>query len=256
MRLSGRSSSFAAYGRHPRAACAIIQTAVDRMTGRGTRLDLIKHFLEQHPYFRDLSDAEIDQIARLGITRTLTRGEILSLEGDPLTAVYFVLEGRIQAIKTSPQGREQVVSELTAGQSFYIVPALDNDPLPTTTRAATRATLVSFSCSDFLGLLHRYPSLAMQVLLDFARRLRQLSTLVENLSLRSVPGRLARLLLERATAPTGHRMTQREMAAQLGTVREVVARSLLQFEEQGLIHLHRGVIEIVNFEALQHIASR
>jgi len=70
-----------------------------------------------------------------------------------------------------------------------------------------------------------------------------------------VSERLAKLLLAHAASPDERRTTQREMAAQLGTVREVVARTLAQFEMQGWIRLERGSITIVDAEALRQAAS-
>ncbi len=218
-------------------------------------MESIRQYLAEHAYFRGLSPSDLEHVARLATLRTLARGEILALEGDECRAVYLIVQGRVQALKMSPQGREQIVSEMRPGASFYIVPALDGGPLPATTRAATRATLISFTCQGWRDLLRCYPSVAMQVLVDFARRLRHLTSLVEDLSLRSVPQRLARMLLERAQSTGDRQTTQREMAAQLGTVREVVARTLNQFERQGIIHLRRGVIEIVNLTALRKLAS-
>jgi len=218
-------------------------------------VEITRQYLAAHPYFRALSPVELAKIAQLASSRTLARGEMLALEGDACTSVYFVVQGRIRAFKISPQGREQVVSELGAGQAFYIPPALDGGPLPVTTQAATKATLISFSRQDFLLLLQRHPSIAMQVLVDLARRLRQLSSLVEDLSLRSVQERLARVLLERAGTSEGRHLTQREMAAQLGTVREVLARALSQFEHQGWIRVRRGLIEIIDPQALRRIVS-
>ncbi len=218
-------------------------------------MEVIRQFLAAHPYFQGLSAPEVARVAQLAAWRTLSRGEILALEGEACTAVYFVVQGRVRALKMSPQGREQVVNELHAGQAFYTAPALDGGPLPVTTQAATKALLLSFARQDFLALLQEHPSVAMQVLTDLARRLRQLSSLVEDLSLRSVSERLARLLIERAEAPEKQRITQREMAAQLGTVREVLARTLSQFERRGWIRLHRGVIEIVDLQALRQVVS-
>ncbi len=94
----------------------------------------------------------------------------------------------------------------------------------------------------------------MRVLVMFAQRMRKLTSLAEDLSLRTVPERLAKLLIERAVSSADHRMTQREMAAQLGVVREVVARSLSRFEQQGWIRVRQGVIEILDPEALRQAA--
>lgn len=217
-------------------------------------MDVALQYLSEHPFFGDLDSSELGRIARAATVRRLTRGEVLAIEGDPCTSVCIVIEGRIRALKMSAQGREQVVAELVSGDGCYFAPAIDGLPLPVTTQAATRATLLCLSRDDFVGLLGRYPSVAVGVLAEFASRLRKLTSLVENLSLRTVPQRLARLLLQRADNPTSHRMTQREMAAQLGTVREVVARALGDLSRRGLIDVQRGVIELVDRAALDRLA--
>lgn len=207
-------------------------------------------FLREHAFFAELSQEQLAEIAALAATRRIQRGEILGLEGEPCTTVYFVLQGRIRAVKVSSEGREQVVDALSAGQGFYIVPALDGLPLPLMTQADTRTILLSFPRNDFVAILQRYPSVLMHVTRAFAQRLRRLVVLVEDLALRSVSQRLARLLVERARAPTVQRMTQQEMAAHLGTVREVVARALGSFDRRGWIKLQRGRIEILDLQAL------
>jgi len=213
-------------------------------------------FFSQHPLFRDLDERTLQRLAQQAVPVALHAGEILALDGDPCDAVYFLAEGRVRAIKATAQGREQVVTELGSGEPFYLVPALDEQPLPVTTQAATRATVLRLARADLIALLHEQPSLSLRLLHHLAQRLRALTTLVESLSLFSVPQRLARLLVERAASPDDHRMTQREMAAQLGTVREVVARTLGQFAERGWLRLGRGSIEILDAQALRDLATQ
>jgi CRP/FNR family cyclic AMP-dependent transcriptional regulator len=219
-------------------------------------MDLVQQSLAGHSFFRGLDDRQIEEITRLATVVKLDRGQVLALESEPGSAVYMIISGRLRAFKMSAQGREQVVSALEPGQAFYLVPVLDGGPLPTTTQALTRATVLRISRQDFLALMERFPSVALHVAIDLARRLRQITDLVEDLALRTVPQRLARLLVETARAPTGHRLTQREMAARLGTVREVIARTLSQFEERGWIRLQRGVIEIIDVQALETLAEQ
>jgi CRP/FNR family cyclic AMP-dependent transcriptional regulator len=225
-------------------------------------LDEIRAFLAHHPYFAELDERELLSIARRATPRRLARDEILGLEGDPPTAIYFLMRGGVRALKLSPQGREQVVNLLGPGHAFYMVPALDGSALPVTTQAVEASELLSFSRHDFVHVLHHHPSVAIYVLADFARRLRQMSALVGDLALRTAPQRLARLLVQKARSPASkgpsRRMTQREMAAQLGTVREVVARTLREFESQGWIRVHRGVIEIIDpdeLDAASHLSG-
>ena len=217
--------------------------------------ETIRDFLSQQPFFRTLSPDDLAQLAGQAWVRSTERDEIIALEGDPCRAVYIVVQGRIKAVKTSLQGREQVVQVMSAGEIFYLVPALDGGPLPVTTQAVTRARLVGLGREALLAFLEGHPALAFQALGELARRLRQMSILIENLSLRTVAERLARLLCEQVSQEGPQRMTQREMAARLGTVREVVARTLAQFDRQGWIRLGRGAIEILDLDALRQAAA-
>lgn len=212
--------------------------------------------LRAHPGFAELAPGDLARVAATTSEVRLARGEILALEGEPCVSIYFVWEGRVRALKTSPQGREQVVNELRPPQAFYLVPALDGGTLPTTTQAATRTRLLAMARERFLEVLDAYPAVARALLVDFSRRLRRLSALAGELSLYTVPERLARLLLATAETPNAPRMTQHEMATSLGTVREVVARTLADFQDRGWLRLERGRIEILDVEALRELASR
>lgn len=216
-------------------------------------MERIRNFLSSHPWFRGLAPRQLDQVAKQASWQSVMRGELVALEGDPCQEVYLVVEGRLRLVKSSSDGREQVVAELQAGDSLHTVPALDGGPIPTSAMAATRAMMVGFTRSDFLILLQQNPRVGACLLLEYAQRLRQLTTLVEDLSLHTVPQRLARLLLQRGEAGSGERITQREMAAQLGTVREVLARNLAEFERRGWLRITRGVIEITDAQALRDV---
>ena len=216
---------------------------------------VLRRFLREHPYWAGLDERALSEVEAAARVRELERGQVYALEGDPCDAICFVLIGRIDAVKLSAEGRRQVVNVVQAGQSFYLVPALDGGTLPVTTVAATRSLLACFRGDAFLALLERHPSLMRAIAGDLAHRLRRMGDLVADLSLRSVPQRLARLLLERAEGRLPSRMTQRDMAAQLGTAREVVARCLGRFQDEGWVRVGRGVIEVLDAEALRHEAA-
>jgi CRP/FNR family cyclic AMP-dependent transcriptional regulator len=102
-------------------------------------------------------------------------------------------------------------------------------------------------------LLEKHPNLARIVIQNLARRIHYLIGLVEDLSLRSVEGRLARILLEQASEGMVYRQrwaTQTEMAARLGTVPDVLNRALRSLVEAGLIQVERRVIHILDSQGL------
>ncbi len=112
------------------------------------------------------------------------------------------------------------------------------------------------ACGSVPEPVGRAPALERGLLQTFAGRLRRLSDLVGELSLYTVPERLARLLLEVAGAPPERRLTQQEMAVRLGTVREVVARTLADFQSKGWLTLDQGRIAIRDADALRDLAFR
>jgi CRP/FNR family transcriptional regulator len=134
---------------------------------------------------------------------------------------------------------------------------LDEGPNPATAEALDQVTLYLFPRQSFIQMVKKHPDLAWVILENLAQRLRHLTALVEDLSFRTVRGRLAKLLLEQASkgqVEKGGWLTQEEMAARLGTVREVVSRSLRSLEEEGLIRIARHRIIILEREALEEQA--
>lgn len=209
---------------------------------------------QSHPFYSVLGH-EFGELQSMMTLRHLQRGEVLSLEGEPCSYVYWVAEGRLRMVKTSIGGREQTLTELSVGEVLNLVPALDGGALPATALAATRASVFVLRKEALIRLLQRYPALAMSVLYDLARKLRKQTELAADLALRSVGERLARLLVAEAATAQGLHTTQREVAARLGTVREVLARELARFESRGWIRLGRGSIEIIDLAAIRRLAD-
>jgi CRP/FNR family transcriptional regulator len=157
-----------------------------------------------------------------------------------------VAEGVVKTFKTSSDGKEQIIALMRPGDSFDDVPLLDHEPAPLSAQALGPVKLYGLRRADMELLLKQHPELAHSMLRLRAKRIRELIAVVEDLSFRSVAGRVARILLENAGSPSqlGPRLTQRDMAAMAGTAREVVGRSLKYLEEEGLVRMedHRLVI--------------
>jgi len=208
-----------------------------------------------YPYARSLSVPAYNAMCKMMSIRRLQRDEVLASESEPCEAVYWVAEGRLRVLKVAPNGREQTLYEAHQGAVLNLVPALDGDPSPATIVAATRSSLFVLSVTALDELIGRYPELARLLLRELAARLREQTNLSAELALRSVGERLARLLVDSVSIEGGLHTTQREMASRLGTVREVLARELARFERRGWIIASRGVIEVVDYTALQHLAE-
>lgn len=205
------------------------------------------------PPFATLSDAVLARVASVAIRRIYAPGELIIAEGAPCRAAYFIASGEVRIFRISPGGREQVLARLGPGQAFNTVPVLLLHSLNhATAQAVTPTTLYVIPADDLRRLTAQHLELALALLQDLAKRLYHLTDLVENLSLRTVRGRLARFLLDHAEAgQVTHRWTQGEIAAELGTVREMVGRTLRAFADAGLIRLERQRIILLDREGLE-----
>jgi len=210
-------------------------------------------FLKSNPYFLGLSPAELDSIGPHIFEKTVERGEVILLEGEPVEAIFFVVSGAVKVFKTSAAGKEQILSIVRPGESFNDVPIFDDGPNPVSAQAMGPVVLYGIAKDELEAIIQAHPRVATNIIKVLAERLRQLVVLVEDLSFRHVIGRVARILLEHAGNGVGSspRLTQQEMAALAGTAREVVARSLKVLEEEGLIRMERHRIAITDRESLQ-----
>lgn len=216
-------------------------------------MDKIDDRIKKISLFSTLTVETLAAVQRKAFYQTVQTGEVIFLEGEPCKAVYFILEGKVFVYHTSLDGREQVLVMATSGQSFNIVPPFQAATLNVASaRAVTSGTLCGLHLHDFLALLQSHPDFSLALLRDFADRLSHLTGLVNKLALHSVRGRLAQFLLDQADQKQGTRnWTQDEMAEQLGSVRDVIGRTLREFIQLGLIRKERQKMVLLDRNGLE-----
>ncbi|HNR96898.1 MAG TPA: Crp/Fnr family transcriptional regulator [Anaerolineae bacterium] len=209
--------------------------------------------LQGIPLLAGLPEHVRDAVAKAMSVRSCSAGELLLVGGERCEAAYFVLEGAVTVFRDAPSGRQQVLKRIDAGQPFNLVPALR--ALATnhaSAQAVVTTRLLSIGSNDLRGLIRRFPDLGLALLEDLADKLDHLTNLVETIALRSVRGRLARFLLDHAeSGQVPRRWTLDEIAAQLGTVRDMVGRSLRGLADAGLIDLNRERIVLLDRSGLE-----
>lgn len=212
--------------------------------------------LKSVPYFHDLDASALQRIrASLSLVR-LDKGQILFTEGEPAQAMYVVRSGQVKIFKLSPDGREQVLRLAGPGDCFNEVPIFDDGPNPANVQAVEPSLLWAIRRVDMRRLVEEHPAIAIGFLRAFAGKLRYFTRKVEDLSFRSVTSRVAKLLLEiaeddgRGGLRLRQQFTQQEMAAVVGTAREMIGRAFKALEKEGAIKLDRHRVVIVSKAAL------
>lgn len=215
-------------------------------------------FLKSLPYFTTLRPSQLDDIARAADESSFARGEVIILEGEPCRGLYVVRSGLVRIFKSSAKGREQVLFLAGPGDTFNDVSVFDGGPNPANA-SALEATTVYIIPKETMAHIAIENQTARAIIKVFASRLRRLTALVEDLSLRSVTGRLAKLLLTLAVVENESKpipqLTQEEMAVMIGSVRDVVGRTLRSLEAMGAIEIRGKRINIIAPDMLKDISQ-
>ena len=215
--------------------------------------------LRQCSYFATLDEGLLAALAEGTRLLRFERGEVLFWQDEPSAGLHMLRRGLVKLFKVSTQGREQIVNIFEEGATFGEVPTFDAGVNPVNVAALEDSEVWVIDAQIIRSLMSEHPEMCHAVVLNLARNLRMLVGVIEQLSFYQVTHRLARLLAqlspEQLGGETSARLTQDQLAARLGTVREVAARSLRQLERIGAIRLRRRQIEIVDRAALEEWAQ-
>jgi CRP-like cAMP-binding protein len=205
-------------------------------------------------YFSELDSKTLQSIAQNAIARKYDPGQLVILEGEESTGLYIMQDGWGKVIKIAVDGREQILQFLGPGDTFNAVGVFTEAVNPATVVALEESIIWLIRRAVMLELLEKYPKLARQIIADLSRRIQHLIGLVDDLSLRKLEARMARVLLEHSKGELIERhswATQNEMAARLGTVPDVINRTLRKLVEEGLIEVSRKEIRILERAILE-----
>lgn len=218
---------------------------------RKAKIKALKH----NPYFQGLEDSVLVELSLGTSLRHYEPGEIICWQGEPADGLYRIEKGSVKLFKLSPKGRELVIRVFESGDSFNEVPVFDEGMNVVNVAALGRLELWVVDAGVIRTTLREYPEMARAVIHNLTQNLRMLVEKVEELSFYQVTTRLARLIsrsrIEQQPGQGLDGLTQDQLAARLGTVREVVARSLRELEKSGAIQVNRKQIEVINENRLQ-----
>ena len=216
--------------------------------------------LTRVPIFSGLIENELAFLAQRTVARRFSAGETVFAEGEPCTGLYVVESGHVRIFKSSPGGREHVLSIEGPGGSVAELPVFDGGNYPASVMAVDDATLLFVSKQDFQSLCLTHPQVALKVLRVVGARLRRLVGIIEELSFTTVRHRLAAFLV-RLAKTSGKRSADgieirlpannQELASQIGTVRELVSRNLSRFQAEGMLKVDGRLVVVTNLKALE-----
>jgi len=228
------------------------------MSNSNDSLPLFIEQLRESPFFGPLSEKSLAFLETQAKQTRYQASATIFWEGEPSQGLYWLQSGTLKAVKYSTSGREQILHLIQPGRTFNEVGAFTTMPNPASIVALVPAQVWHIPGDAIRKLIRQDPTFAQLIIDVLSERLRHSVTLVEDLSLRPVINRLSRLILDEADGDTLQRpswYTQNELAARLGTVADVIHRSLRKLEIDSLIEVERQQIRIINRDELEKLAA-
>lgn len=217
--------------------------------------------LYRNRVFHSIAQPDLIQVAQIASSRSYRKGEKVILFGDIWPYLFLVGEGQIDAMKESSEGRSLRVTSFSAGEIFWGLAFFHEEtPMPVTLDVREDSLLYLWSRDSILPILLRNGQASWELSCLMAERMQRASELVEDLAFQPVAGRLARLLLDHfemaGDAAISRHLTLDEMAARIGSTREMVCRALYNFSDKKLIEVTRTEFVLTNREGLSHLMER
>ena len=220
----------------------------------------IRQHLSQVDLFKGLTVEQLEAIARIVSAKEYKKGQLVFSEGDDGLGFYLVIRGRVKIYKLSPEGKEQIMHIFGPGQPFAEVPVFEGSRYPASAEAMENSKLFFLPKKDFIALIQENPFLAMNMLASLSQRLKQFSNLIESLSLKEVPGRLASYLLYLSDKNGSIDefmldIAKSQLASLLGTIPETLSRIFSKMGSRQLVKIDGPRITIINREGLEDLAE-
>jgi CRP/FNR family transcriptional regulator len=211
--------------------------------------------LGQNSYFSNLNQAILDKLVPGVTLQAYERGEVIFWEGEACAGLHIIQQGSVKLFKTSHSGRELIINFLEEGATFNEVPVFDEGENPVNAAALEPSSIWVVEAEVIQAAMREHPEVYRAAIANLTQNLRMLVRKVEELSFYQVTNRLARLITqlqpEQLAGDSPVRLTQDQIAARLGTVREVVARALRELERSGAIQIKHRKIAIRDEEMLR-----
>lgn len=220
----------------------------------------ISEIIARASLFDGLPAGQIEVLAQICLDQKFEKGQTLFSEGNRAKGFYLVVSGKLKIYKLSREGKEQILHIFGPGEIFGEVPVFAGGSYPANAEAIEPGRALFFPRDSFIALIEREPSIALNMLGILSQRLRRFTHLVEDLSLKEVPGRLAAYLIflgERSENPENLELdiTKAQLASLLGTIPETLSRILAKMAQQEIIAVEGRKIRLLDRKTLESLAS-
>lgn len=222
-------------------------------------MKILEH-LKNTPLFQGLTAEDLDELAMILTDQEFKRGQTIFSEGDEGLGFYVVVSGLVKIYKLSMDGKEQILHIFEPGEPFAEAAVFSGASFPAHALALKTSRVFFFPRASFIEVIKNHPTLAMNMMAALSMRLKKFAHMIEALSLKEVPGRLASHILylyeqQEDSEEVDLKIAKNHLASLLGTIPETLSRILTKMHKQGLISSSGSTITILDHDGLEDLAE-
>lgn len=221
-------------------------------------MELLK-IIANIPLFNGLTEPQLAELAMIVTDQQFKRGVTIFAESDRGVGFYILVAGQVKIYKMSVDGKEQTLHIFGPGEPFAEAAVFTGKSYPAYAETMQDSRVLFIPREAFVTLIGTNPALAMNMLGALSQRLKKFAGMIEALSLKEVPGRLAAHLLLLSGQQGGDEFNlnigKAQLASILGTIPETLSRIFKKLSEGGYIEVQGAKIRIVDREGLEALAS-
>jgi CRP-like cAMP-binding protein len=228
------------------------------------KMNVSLRFLKHVPLFAGLNEEGLKEISTIAVPIQVEKKKILFSDCEEPNGLYVLLSGKVKLYKVSPEGKEQIIHVISPPESFAEASIFLKGSHPFYAETLSDCQLLFFPKRDFHTVIKKSSRLSSNMTIVLSHYVKRYASLIEDLSLKEVPSRIARYLLDlgvkqskegKGSEEVEIDLTRSQLASRLGTMRETLSKNLAKMKAKGIIDVKKNSIAILNREALEKLAS-
>jgi CRP/FNR family transcriptional regulator len=210
--------------------------------------------------FKSFSSGQIQELTKISTLKSYGHGQMIFFDNDPADGLYLVKKGKVKIFKMSDEGKEQVLHIFSRGEPFGEAAVFSDTGFPANAQTVSKSEIIYIPKNELLEIFRKDPSTAMNMLAVLSLRLKEFTRLIEDLTLKELPERLASYILNQEKAQGEKNriileFSKGQLSKILGTTQETLSRTLGKFSRAGLIEVDKREIIVLNKKLLSDIST-
>ena len=225
-------------------------------------MERVREALKNIPIFEELPEESISKIVNAGNIIKYKKDDIILIENDEGSSLFWILKGRVKVVRMSDDGKEVILNILGENEFFGEMSVLDGYTRSASVIAMDNAELFILRRNTFLKLLRDYPDITIKIIQTISKRLRRANLKIKALSIGNSEQKVGAVLLQFAldygnyignTVKIENLPIQQEIAKMAGTSRETVSRVMSTMQKKGLIEYKNDCVNILDFQKFRNL---